>query len=137
MSLYRVGKAVTDRWTAQWANTTRTAYENTSFTPVGDNPWVRLVIREGAASQISLGSPKSLDRHTGIVYVQVFTPKGQGEDRGRWLAEKACAVFRKVDVNASPGKLTFRVPYIYSVDATGDDWWQVNVVCPFTFDEVT
>lgn len=137
MSFYLIGKAVTDRWTAQWSNTTPTAYENTPYSPAGDAPWVRVVVREGGASQVSLGFPQTLDRHTGIVYIQVFVPAGQGEDRARWLADRAAAVFRKVDVAASPGNLTFRVPYVYTADIAGDDWWQVNVACPFIFNGVT
>lgn len=136
MSFYTLTKAITDRWSSQWGNTTPTAHENTPFSPSGDSPWVRLAVRDGGATQVSLG-PQSRDRHSGIVYVQVFVPARQGEERGRWLASKAAAVFRKVDVVATQGVATFRVPYVYSVDVGEEDWWQLNVVCPYTFDEVT
>jgi hypothetical protein len=86
---------------------------------------------------VSLGAPKTLDRHVGVVFAQIFVPAGQGEERARWLADKASEIFRKLDVTAGTGKLTFRVPSIQAADQGGDDWWQINVVCPYQYDELT
>ena len=136
MSLSTAIGAIKSRWVSQWGNTTPTAYENSIYNAVPGTSWVRLTVRPGASSQISLGAP-SLDRHAGIVFVQIFTPLSQGAERSNWLADRAIPVFRKVNLNASDCSVTFHVPYSISAETGGDDWFQVNVLCPYTLDEVT
>lgn len=135
MSALAVVTAVRSRWQAQWSHTS-TAHENQAYTPVAGSAWVRLTVRPAGAQQASLGTP-SLDRHSGIVFLQIFTPLDQGQDRSQWLADRAAAVFRKVDVAASPGSMVFGVPYQAVAETGGDNWHQINVVCPYTFDLLT
>lgn len=131
-----VSIAIRARWAVQWGATTTTSYDNKPFTPTIGIAWVRLAIRDGDARQASIG-PSSIDRHSGVVFVQIFAPLGQGEDRARWLADRAATVFRKVELAAGSSLVTFRVPSIAAIEPGGDDWWQVNVVCPYFYDEAT
>ena len=135
MSASAINNAVKLRWTATWTHTL-TAYDNEPYTPAANTPWVRLAVRDGNSKQISLGVP-SLDRHAGIVFVQVFSPLGTGDSRARWLADKACGVFRKRDLDTTTGSMTFGVPYTVAAETPGDNWFQINVLCPFTADELT
>lgn len=133
-------KTIKQLWQAEWIGTP-TFYDNDTATTTTDNsPWVRLSIREGLGSQISLGLP-SLDRHSGVVFVNIFVPLNEGSERARWLADKVARVFRKKSINYGEGSLVFDVPYIIGADTDADDvntgWWQLTVLCPYTFDEVT
>lgn len=135
MSFLDVSTGIRNRWGVSWSHTA-TAYENVPYNPVSGTAWTRLVIRDGLSSQASLGTP-SIDRHAGLTYAQIFTPSGKGEERGRWLADKASTVFRKVNFRYGVSDITFGVPYVSYADVSGDDWFQINVVCPFTYDVLT
>lgn len=134
MSFLGLAGAIKDRWVANWTHT-QTAYDNVAFQDVAGTAWARLVVRDGDARQITLGKPNTVDRHAGVVMVQIFTPLLQGADRSRWLADRAAAIFRKVDMNVTgEGKATFAVPYLIASEQSGDDWWQTTVVCPYYYD---
>lgn len=135
MSGSAVNNAVKLRWAGLWSHTP-TAYDNEAYTPLPGTPWARLSIRDGAARQISLGRP-SLDRMAGIVFIQIFAPLNAGDSKARWLADKACGVFRKLHVDTTTGYMTFGVPYAVPAETPGDNWFQINVLCPFTADELT
>lgn len=89
--------------------------------------WVRFSIAGGfdGAFQASLG-PTPIQRHTGVVFVQVFAPMDKGASEALTLADTAAAVFR----GQSTAGVTFRTP---SVNAVGSDgtFYQVNVTAPF------
>lgn len=136
MSALAVISAVRSRWQAQWGSTTPTAHENQSYTPVAGVAWVRMSVRAAGAAQASLGRP-SLDRHAGVVFLQIFVPLAQGYERAQWLADKAAAVFRKLSLAVMDGGMVFEVPYQVPAETAGDNWFQINVVCPYTFDVLT
>lgn len=120
-------KGIWSTWTL-----TQTAYENKKFVPVTRDPWCRLFISQGTSQIISLGVP-SLDRHYGLVYVQVFVPMGESGERARFLADKAADMFRKVSTDG----VTFNLPYTNVIGDNGEGWWLVNVAIPYSLDEVT
>lgn len=133
MSFLGLASAIKARWVANWTYT-QTAYDNVSFNDVPGTAWARLAIRDGDARQLTMGQ-LTIDRHAGVVMIQIFTPLLQGIDRSRWLADKAASIFRKVDMNVSgEGKATFAVPYLIASEQSGDDWWQTTVVCPYYYD---
>ena len=132
MSFLACASAIKARWATFWTHTS-TAYDNAIFTPGINVSWVRLTVRSGNAAQVTLG-PQSRDRHTGVVIAQIFVPFLQGEDRARWLADRAAAIFRKVNVPVSGGEIVFSVPYPVEAELSGDDWFQMNVNCPYRFD---
>ena len=135
MTQLALTNAINARWASLWTYS-NTAYDNKPFTPVSGTAWARIAIREAAARQASLGRP-SYDRHTGVVFVQIFVPLSQGDSRSRWLVDKAVEIFRKVDVPTALGTVTFGNPYVSSIEQGGDDWWQSNVTCPYLYDELS
>lgn len=95
--------------------------------------WVRLSVRPGESEQRELGGATNAvrQRTIGVVIAQVFAPIDVGDKSARDLAELIRAVFsRKRD-----GMVQFRVPSIQTIGRR-DNWWQVNVTCPFYEDEV-
>lgn len=132
MSFLACASAIKARWASNWPHTA-TAYDNSTFSPGTNASWVRLTVRSGNAAQVTLGVP-SRDRHAGVVIAQIFVPFLQGEDRARWLADRAASVFRKVNLPVSGGEIVFGVPYPVSAETAGDDWFQMNVNCPYRFD---
>lgn len=145
MSFLYISKAIKQIWADGWNPTNGIAFwENEVIEQRPSNiPWLRISIRDGDAQQISLGKP-SLDRHASVLFVQVFVPINEGVDRARWLADKVAAIFRKKSVNQGNGSLIFDVPYCIIANTLGEEtdivntgWWQITVLCPFTYDEVT
>lgn len=130
MGSYDAWVAVKARFAANWTHTS-IAYGNDVFTPTVGTAWVRVTMLDGSGQQTSLGST-SLDRHAGVLVVQVFTPVGEGDDRARWLADQAAAIFRKVTVSG----VLFQVPGVTRVGRT-ETWLQMNVACPYQRDELT
>ena len=51
------------------------AYQNVPFTPPNNTPWVQVFIRFGDNNYATL---KTINRQTGTLVVNVFTPQGQG-----------------------------------------------------------
>ena len=123
-------QAIESRFTGAWTHTPF-VFGNKSYDPNINQDWVRLTVLDGDGFQISLGV-NSLDRHAGVVSIQIFTVVNQGEERSRWLVDKATEIFRKVSFSG----LLFRVPNVDRVGADGT-WFQMNVDCPFQRDELT
>lgn len=126
------------RFSDRWGDTTPVAWENLAFDPLrqsGDPdgetvdpaPWVRLTIRTGDAEQVG-GAPVGARRfrHVGVVFVQIFTPKGTGDQRARELADEVCAIFRGV----TDSGVVFQTPHVEPA-GTDDAWYQLTVECPY------
>lgn len=133
MSFIALSSAIHARWQANWTYTA-TAYDNRPFTDTPGASWARISVRDGDARQVTIG-PATMDRHAGVVMIQIFTPLFRGSEQNRWLADKAAQIFRKVSVPITNyGQVTFSVPYMVASEQSGDNWWQVTVVCPYAFD---
>ncbi|HBG77504.1 MAG TPA: hypothetical protein DDW84_01460 [Phycisphaerales bacterium] len=114
-------------------NSLSTQYDNQDFTkPADGSMWCRLTIKEGDSEQVSIGSTGSrTERTSGIVIAQVFTPIGIGDKAGIVMADKIKVAFRRITVNG----VRFLTPSIKRIGRV-DSEWQINVVCPFKFDEI-
>lgn len=125
--------AIRTRFNTQWASTTPIKWANVPFDPPNDDAWVELSVGDAGAIQASMGDPgNNTYRHTGAVTVMIFTPSGQGDKEALELADQAAAVFRAWQ----SGGILFRpAPFIRRI-GTKDNWFQVNVVCPFQRDDV-
>lgn len=121
---------VRDIWSA-WTYT-GTVFENEKFVPVIGTPFCRVVVMQGQAQILSIGSP-SLDRFTGLLYVQIFVPVGEGDERPKFLADKAREMFRKKYI----GGISFQLPFDNVVGDNGEGWYLINVVVPYIVDEET
>ena len=93
--------------------------------------WVRLSIRSGETSQVSMGASERY-RTIGIVTVSIFVPIGTGMKRAHALTDKVVTAFRG---NTDTG-VVFRAPRQVTVGRT-EEWWQVNVIVPFYVDDLT
>lgn len=96
--------------------------------------WARVVVRHVRGEQRSLGEPRNRRFiRTGIVSVQVFTPKGK---RGLTLGHR----LGKVAVDAFEGRcvdgLEFRRTTLREGGASDAHWQQVNVTADFDYDVV-
>ena len=127
LSLRTVIRDIWNNWTY-----TGTVFENEKFIPVIGTPFCRVVVMQGQAQIMSIG-PTSLDRFTGLLYVQIFVPLGEGDERPKFLADKAREMFRKKHI----GKIRFELPFDNVIGDNGEGWYLINVVVPYIVDEET
>lgn len=88
--------AATKAFIASWGTTTGLCLENEDEKKfdAGKDPWVRMTVKHLPGGQETLGQPGNrLYERKGIVYVQIFTPKNGGMQRGDVLAHQARAIF--------------------------------------------
>lgn len=117
------------RFETEWT-TTPIAWEGVPFDPPDNLPWVRLTIRPGSRSQVSIGSSTKLWRVVGAIIIQFFTPLDYGSKAKEELIDTGSNVFR--------GK-SFDDVNIYGEDRidVGQDgeYNQTNLSFNFKYDE--
>jgi hypothetical protein len=109
-------------------------FENAHFIQP-ETPWVALFILDGSAFQTELGV-QTVDRHTGLVHVDVLVPQHTGTSRANTIAEFVGNVFRRQTATMSDGAVVrFRVP---SMTKLGEQSGFYRLVCriPYIRDEV-
>lgn len=85
-------------------------YENVKFAPRPNDMYVAAYIIEGDSFQASLGN-RFVERHVGIVQVDIMTPEGQGTSTRNILADRIGEIFRRLKATLVDGSyLQFRVP---------------------------
>jgi hypothetical protein len=105
-----------------------------STLPSGNKAWARTVVRHEAGRQSTLGNHEGVRRYRrqGSIFVQIFTPAGEGLSRLDGLA--------KIVHDALEGKTTSRgVEFSNTrLNEVGRDgnWHQTNVVADFRYDEI-
>jgi len=107
------------------------AYDNVEFDPKEYSEWVRFVIRNGTARQVSIALDSPGFRYFGNIFVQIFTRSDTGVGRSLVLADYVTELFRLASVNG----IQFRTPSITRVGNMEDGWFQVNVDCPYFREE--
>lgn len=108
------------------------AWPNVAFEPPDHAPWVRITVRQSGADQASIGD-NPLHRHDGMVVIEVFVPRGTGEDTLDTYCDDAADIFR--DHTGQQG-LRFRSPYAVPVGNVEGGWYKKDVLIPFTRDTV-
>lgn len=109
-----------------------TQYDNQSDFAKPDNAdWVRMNIRPAASVQVDICPGKPRSRTTGSIIFQVFSPIGKGDASAMKLADRIKSAFRMVTADG----IVYSEPTITTVGVT-QAWWQVNVTCPFQYDEI-
>jgi len=79
-----------------WSTRTPVKFESENFNQTGTS-WVRLSIRWGESIQAGLGSPGTrLERHVGVIVLQIFAPVSGGTKTIADHADFAAALFRMV-----------------------------------------
>lgn len=110
-------------------------YENVSGElPTGTDPWARVTLRHFGGRNSSLAGALGTQRfdRSGTLAVQIFVPTGEGLSEAFALA--------KIVADAYEGQSTtngvwFRNVRVNEIGPDGD-WFQVNVLVDFTYDEI-
>lgn len=97
--------------------------------------WVRITARYTASAQSTLSGETGARRwrRYGVVFVQIFTPTGEGLTLNEELVMIAMRAFE--GVTTTPGRVTFRNVRPNEVGQEGA-WFQTNVLADFEHDEV-
>lgn len=97
-------------------------------------PWARVSLRHSTGSQATLANHDSVRRYrrTGNVFVQVFTPTGEGLSRNYDLCK---IVADALEGQSTPRGVWFRNVRLNEIGPT-DAWFQVNVEAEFEYDEI-
>jgi len=107
-----------------------TQYDNDPTDISKNGIWCRFTINTSGTAQKSIGTPgANVFRTNGIATAQLFGPLGVGDADLVDLAEKIETAFR----NTYSEGVHFGCPLIKKIGRT-DNWWQINVHCPFYFD---
>lgn len=131
MSYVAAHNAIRARFNAQWGSTTPIIWDNAIGVPP-ETAWVRFVVADGSASQITFGAATDLFRHLGMATIMIFSPANAGDGAALALADTALAVFRKWS-DLTSGVKFLQSPYAQTVGLEGK-WFHVNVLCPFQWD---
>lgn len=112
----------------------QTEYPNhgDGFTPPDDGSiWARLTVLPGDSFMGSFGAPGSnLFRTPGVIEAQFFAKPATSWAALLDKASSAANAFRAVNV----GSMVYLTPRVTTVGLV-QNWWQVNVTCPFHRDE--
>lgn len=138
-----VAKMFNDGWTAMTPPSQLTAAPLVVWDDVepdnkpddGAVSWARFTMRHGFGTQRTIGgSPGSkVFERTGIVTVQIFTPRGFGLLLGQRLGKICLDIF---EPGPSPLGVLFRDISAREVGTpAGDPWFQTNVQMDFEYDE--
>ena len=133
MSYASVQRELEGHFSDLWSDTVA-VYDNVPKPDFNDDDmWVRFTVTYGSSKQISMGAGNSnFHRFTGIVNVQIFAPLDAGSKPALELADKVVSMLTANRIGQSQ-------MYTAETNILGDDGfsrYQVNVVCPFYFDEI-
>ena len=131
MSYAAVQRELESYFATNWTDTI-IVYDNVPKPSFNDDDmWVRFTVTYGSAKQISMGAGDSnFHRFQGLVNVQIFAPLDAGSKPALELADKVVELFTANRIGQSQ-------MYTAETQILGDDGfsrYQVNVVCPFYFD---
>jgi len=121
---------------AAWDPTSHTAlYTNVKGeVPSGEDPWARVNLQHTGGNQASLTGGLGTTRwaRMGFLAVQIFVPIGEGLSEAHALAKIISDAFEGA---STANGVWFRNVRVNEVGPDGD-WYQVNVVVDFEYDEV-
>jgi len=102
--------------------------------PTGSDPWARVTLQHVTGNQASLTGGLGTARYSraGILTIQIFTPAGEGLLEAHNLAKIITDAF---EGTATANGVWFRNARVNEIGPDGD-WYQVNVLIDFTYDEV-
>jgi len=98
-----------------------------------DSPWVRFsfsIVESNQVEVSKLGS--NTHRHSGMSIAQVFVPVDKSDGDAWSISQFIADKFRGVIVGTH---VRFSTPS-FRVVGRSDSFWQINVICPFHFDEI-
>lgn len=97
-------------------------------------PWARVTVRHATGRQASLSNEagKRTFRREGTVFVQIFTPFGDGLSLSDSLANIAARAFEGKE---TPFHVWFRNVRLNEIGRDGH-WYNVNVLADYEYDEL-
>ena len=139
MRLENARDTILDYFLPLWGSTTTIALDNQIFEPpIPSTAWIRLSIQFYDGEQASLGSNdgKVRYRHYGMLFIQVFTPVGEGTYNNDVYCQKLKDLFDSKDLNG----ITFYDVHVKTIGRTrmeddGGIWYQQQVIADIQFDE--
>lgn len=100
-----------------------------------NKPWLRVGVRHSDGAQVSLGSVNGKRRQemSGLVFVQVFTPAGDGLKQSDEIVEVVLDAYRTG--GATPSGVQFRSARFAEIGKDGA-WHQTNCLVDFLYDQI-
>lgn len=124
---------VGEKFKTEWGAETAVAWEDLDFDPAAVNEYVRFSMQHAAGDRADIAGDDTdpLFRRTGLVFVQVFTPKNSSTDRSNALVAKALRFLERYR-----GQVWMRNQSPIPVGREGR-WRQVNVSAEFIYDSIS
>lgn len=112
----------------------QTAWPNISFDPPSaDTLWIQFTVRPADRDQVSSGDVgNNRVRSVGVVMVAIYAPKAAGEKTAHDAADRIIDFFATQPAHADGWR--FRRARAQTA-ARNDQWWRLNVVVDYYFDE--
>ncbi len=117
---------IEDRFNTLWADTA-ISWDNVKYNPTRGVPFIRVQVEWAGSEQITTG-PRI--RGDGFILVAVFSPYRQGTSPALGLADNVATLMNMWQ----SGNLTTKVATIERI-GQNEEWYQVNVLIPFIYDE--
>jgi len=77
------------------------AYQNVSFNPPNNAPWIQARVSFGDNSYATLQSPSTgFNKQNGVLFIDVFTPRGVGPGANLTIAERLKDKFDRAKFNS-------------------------------------
>lgn len=128
--------AIYEAFLTGWGSATAVLIEDQEgVPPVANDPWVRISVQHNDGEQAALGGEagNQFFRRFGVVFVQVFVPRGKGTNDLDDYSYTALKVFEGQAVLGA----FFRNCRITSLPPDRDSKWaQANVVAEFQYDDI-
>lgn len=97
-----VRAAIEERIAAELAKspTYPVSFPGVPFTPPNNAPWLQVVVRFGDNDYATIAAPSSgMNRQSGVLVVNVFTPQGQGSAANYTIAERVKDLFDRQNLS--------------------------------------
>lgn len=132
MSYKSAVQAITSHFASGWG--TPIAYDNVNFTKPNEQ-WVRLSIQPNLGEAVDIGA--NLERQSGLIFVQCFTPDNEGPYTPATLAQDVADKLRFKRLSRT-GERDVRT-YAATINRVGnsDGYHQINVSVAFEYDDET
>ena len=116
-------QAIETRFATAWTagSNTTVKYENQKWEePKGNNDYVALFIENLRADQIELRET-ALHRHTGMIYVNIYTKKFTGTGSARILGDEIAVIFRRATFDSGSPKTGTIICYSPHYEIVGEE----------------
>lgn len=128
MSISQLQYDIESHFSNNWVETP-VVHQNIAYNEL--NEFIQLTILSGTRVQASLGCNNNTYRTTGVLIIQIFTPKDTGTKRALDIVDLLITFLQSKVI----GTVNFKTPYI-SFQNIVDSFYQVNLTCPFYVDNI-